>query len=115
MRAPLNLAAMSRFSISWNPFIVYLRMLQGKQILAGSKKGEFVILGAKKGHYCSLRFAMKNLKIHIHDRGEKSWPGGPFMRKCGQISSYEGYITSSPYTAIERGRRQHLKQTTSAP
>ena len=83
--------------------------------LGGSKKGEFVILGAKKDHHSSLRFAMKNLKIHIHDRGEKSWPGGPFMRKCVQISSDEGYITSSPYTAIERGRRQHLKQTTSAP
>ena len=78
--------------------------------MAGSKKREFVILGAKKVHY-----GIEKPKFTFITGEKKSWPRGPFMRKCVQISSDEGYITSSPYRAIERGRRQHLKQTTSAP
>ena len=78
--------------------------------MAGSKKGEFVILGAKKVHYGN-----EKPKFTFITGEKKSWPRGPFMRKYVQISSDEGYITSSPYRAIERGRRQHLKQTTSAP
>ena len=49
MRAPLNLAAMSRFSISWNPFIS--ECCKGNRFGLESKKGEFVILCAKKVHY----------------------------------------------------------------
>ena len=55
---------------------VYLRMLQRKQILARSKKGEFVILGAKKVHY-----VIEKPKFIFITGEKKSWPRGPFMRK----------------------------------